>query len=147
MNVLHGCNTVSTRASDVTSYTPQFCIRKVLKRVDASVVAGSDEIFDNASRTAGFFAISSNSYLFSLKISFIAIMLLTMVSASFFNELGVSACNAIDNSVILAHAIFISFGSVIAVGFSPCGPDMAAFRFDEAAQNSAYVGFTFPEPA
>ena len=67
--------------------------------------------------------------------------------ASFFNELGATACNAIDRSVIFVHAIFISLGSVIAVGFSPCGPDMASLSFVEAAQNSAYVGFTIPEPA
>jgi hypothetical protein len=47
--------------------------------------------------------------------------------------------------VIFVHAIFISLGSVIAAGFSPCGPDIAAFKFDEAPQNFAYVGFTFPE--
>jgi hypothetical protein len=30
------------------------------------------------------------------------------------------------------------------VGFSPCGPDTAAFNFDEAAQNFAYAGLSFP---
>ena len=49
--------------------------------------------------------------------------------------------------MIFVHAIFISLGSVIAVGFSPCGPDMASLSFVEAAQNSAYVGFTIPVPA
>ena len=61
MNVLHGCDTVSTYAGEVTSYEPQFCVRNVLKRVDASVMTGSEPIFVNASRTVGFFAIASNS--------------------------------------------------------------------------------------
>ena len=71
---------------------------------------------------------------------------LTIMVASFFNELGATACNAIDKSVIFVQAIFISFGSVIAEGFSPCGPDIAAFNFEDASQNFAYVGFTIPEP-
>ena len=108
-----------------------------MKRVEALVTAGSDAIFVNASRTVGFFAMTSSSYLFSLKILFMATMLLIIVSASFFKEFGVTACNLIERSVMLAHAIFISFGSVIAAGFSPCGPDMAVFNFDEAAQNFA----------
>ena len=82
-------------------------------------MAGSDPIFVNASRTVGFFAITSNSYLFALKILFIAMTTSTIMVASFFNELGASACNAIDKSVIFVQAIFISSGSVIAAGFSP----------------------------
>ena len=137
MNVLHGCDTVFTRASEVTSYEPQFCVRNVLKRVDALVISGSEPIFVSASRTVGFFAIASSSYLFALKILFISMTPLTIMVASFFNELGATAFNAIDKSVIFVHAIFISLGSVIAVGFSPCGPDIASLSFDEAAQNSA----------
>ena len=91
MNVLHGCDTVFTLVRGAVSYTPQFCMRNVLKRVDASVIAGSDAIFVNASRTVGFFAITSSSYLFSSKILFIAIMLPIIVSASFRNDSGVSA--------------------------------------------------------
>ena len=68
----------------------------------------------------------------------------TIMIASFFNELGETACKAIDSSVIFVQAIFISLGSVIAVGLSPCGPDMAALSFEEASQNVAYVGLTFP---
>ena len=144
MNVLHGCGTVAHRASEVTSYTPQFCVRNVLKRVDASVMTGSEPIFVNASRTVGFLAMASKSYLFALKIVFIATTPLTIMVASFFNELGATAFNAIDKLVIFVQAIFISLGSVIAAGFSPCGPDMAALSLEEASQNVAYVGLTFP---
>lgn len=35
----------------------------------------------------------------------------------------------------------------MAVGFSPCGPELDALSFDAAAQNVAYVGLTFPEVA
>ena len=54
VNVLHGCDTVCCRASKVVGYTPQFCVRNVLNRDDASVIAGSDPIFVRASRTVGF---------------------------------------------------------------------------------------------
>ena len=144
MNVLHGCDTVCCHASKVTSYTPQFCVRNVLKRDDASVIAGSDPIFVRASRTVGFFAMASKSYLFALKSLFMAMTPSTIIVASFFNEFGASACNFSDKSVIFAHASAIWVGSVIAVGFSPCGPDMAALSFEDASQNVAYVGLTFP---
>lgn len=55
--------------------------------------------------------------------------------ASFFKELGATACNAIVKSVIFVQAIFNSPGSVIAAGFSLCEPDIAAFNFEDAAQN------------
>ena len=90
MNVLHGCDTVFRWASKVTSYTPQFCVRNVLNRVDASVIAASDPIFVRASRTVGFLAMASKSYLFALKIVFIATTPLTIMVASFFNEFGAS---------------------------------------------------------
>ena len=104
MNVLHGCDTVFTWVREVTGYTPQFCIRNVLKRDDASVMAGSDPIFVKASRTVGFLAMASKSYLFALKMLFIATTPLAIIDVSFFTELGASTCNFNDKSVIFAHA-------------------------------------------
>ena len=75
-----------------------------MKRDDASVIAGSDPIFVKASRTVGFFAMASKSYLFALKSLFMEMTPLTIMVASFFNEFGASACNLIDKSVMLAHA-------------------------------------------
>jgi hypothetical protein len=47
--------------------------------------------------------------------------------------------------VIESHAVFISAGSVIAAGLSPCGPVIAVFNFEDAAQNVAYFGSIFPD--
>ena len=71
-------------------------------------------------------------------------MLLIMIVASFFSSGGVAAASARDKLVIDAHAVFISAGSVIAAGFSPWGPDIAVFNFEDAAQNVAYFGSIFP---
>ncbi len=71
-------------------------------------------------------------------------MLFITIVASFFNLDGVTSTRARDNRVIDAHVFFISTGSVMAVGFSPCGPELDALSFDAAAQNFAYAGLTVP---
>ena len=67
-------------------------------------------------------------------------MLFIIFVASVFSSVGVAATSALDNFVMDAQAVFISVGSVIAAGLSPCGPVIAASRFLDAVQNASNWG-------